>query len=90
MPTLSLIHKLAAAYRSRRSRRQLRRETTRLARTDGLFFSRDPVKQKADGWAAHLSEWTDRPGVQMLEIGSLEGRSAIWFCQNILTGDGSR
>jgi predicted O-methyltransferase YrrM len=27
-----------------------------------------------------------RAGVKMLEIGSFEGRSAIWFLENILTG----
>lgn len=30
-----------------------------------------------------------RPDVRMLEIGSYEGKSAIWFLENILTGPGA-
>lgn len=33
-----------------------------------------------------LAPWAGRPGVQMLEIGSFEGRSTNWFLDNILTG----
>ncbi len=38
-------------------------------------------------WLAHLR---GVPNVRMAEIGSWEGRSALWFADNILTGEGAR
>jgi predicted O-methyltransferase YrrM len=40
-------------------------------------------------WSLFLGEFAGRPGVRMLEIGSFEGQSAIWFLENIVTGAGS-
>jgi predicted O-methyltransferase YrrM len=40
-------------------------------------------------WRIHLSEFVGREGLSLLEIGSHEGRSAIWFLENLLTGPGS-
>lgn len=41
----------------------------------------------------HLSRafapFRGRPGVRMLEIGAYEGRSTVWFLDEILTGEGS-
>ncbi len=37
-------------------------------------------------WRELLSEYTGKPDVRMLEVGSYEGRSACWFAENILTG----
>lgn len=53
-------------------------------------FSRDHVGFKAEIWKEHLSEFAGRDGLRMLEIGSYEGRSALWFIANILTGSGCR
>ena len=36
-----------------------------------------------------LAPFRGRPGIRMLEIGSYEGRSTVWFLEHILTGDGS-
>lgn len=36
-----------------------------------------------------LAPFRARPGVRMLEIGSYEGRSTVWFLENILTGEKS-
>lgn len=33
-----------------------------------------------------LEHLVGRPGVAMLEIGSFEGRSTVWFLENVLTG----
>ena len=42
---------------------------------------------------AHLGEalapFRGQPGVRMLEIGAYEGRSTVWFLEDILTGEGS-
>lgn len=36
-------------------------------------------------WRQDFAKFTGRPGARMLEIGSYEGRWAIWFLENILT-----
>jgi predicted O-methyltransferase YrrM len=36
-----------------------------------------------------LEPFRGQPGVRMLEIGSYEGRSTVWFLENILTGPDS-
>lgn len=36
-------------------------------------------------WKKHLSEFMGKPNLSFLEIGSFEGRSAIWLLENILT-----
>lgn len=40
-------------------------------------------------WREYLGQFVGKPRVSALEIGVLEGRSTVWFCENILTGDGS-
>ncbi len=51
----------------------------------GYAFSADYVSSLAPTWEKHLGEFTAKSDVRMLEIGSFEGRSAIWFLENILT-----
>lgn len=48
-------------------------------------FSTDWFHHNIRHWRAWLGEFADRPGLRALEIGSFEGRSATWLCQNILT-----
>jgi len=36
-------------------------------------------------WRTHLASIVGKPGAQGLEIGCFEGRSTIWFAENILT-----
>ena len=36
-----------------------------------------------------LQDYAGRDDIRLLEIGSYEGRSAAWFCENILTGNNS-
>ncbi|MBW2422023.1 MAG: class I SAM-dependent methyltransferase [Deltaproteobacteria bacterium] len=52
-------------------------------------FSTDWTSPHAEGWARVLEEFKGKPNVHALEIGSWEGRSAIWFLENILTGSRS-
>ncbi len=40
-------------------------------------------------WAEHLKHLAGKPNVRALEIGVLEGRSTVWFLENVLKGDGS-
>jgi len=49
------------------------------------YFSTNWVSKSADNWQEVLRPFAGKPGVKALEIGSYEGRSAIWFLENILT-----
>lgn len=48
-------------------------------------FSTDWVSDKAENWREILKPLIGKPGIRALEIGSYEGRSAIWFLENVLT-----
>ncbi len=48
-------------------------------------FSADYVTYVASAWEQHLTPLRGRNGIRMLEIGSFEGRSALWFLENLLT-----
>lgn len=48
-------------------------------------FTEDWVSSSADNWARYLSPLRGKADVHALEIGSYEGRSALWFLENILT-----
>jgi predicted O-methyltransferase YrrM len=37
-----------------------------------------------------LGPFSGRPGLRALEIGSFEGRSTLWLCENILTAEDAR
>ncbi len=41
-------------------------------------------------WSRHFGHLAGRPGLQAIEIGSFEGRSACWIMQHLLTGENSR
>ena len=51
----------------------------------GYVFTADYLEGRIALWEQHLSELKGRPGVRFLEIGSYEGRSAVWFLEHILT-----
>jgi predicted O-methyltransferase YrrM len=57
----------------------------KLAREEGYSFTTDYVSTHVPNWKRLLEDYRDRPAVRMLEIGSYEGRSAIWFLANVLT-----
>ena len=50
-------------------------------------FSTDGVSANAPVWSKYLTEFAGKPAVHALEIGSYEGRSALWFLENVLTHD---
>lgn len=57
---------------------------------DKPVFTMDWVSGKTGNWERFLGHLKGKPGVHGLEIGSFEGRSAIWFLDMILTGEGSK
>jgi predicted O-methyltransferase YrrM len=52
-------------------------------------FSQDGTTPNAERWRSVLSHLAGRPGIRALEVGTYEGRSAIWFLENILTDSSS-
>ena len=48
-------------------------------------FTHDWVSDHAPVWIKHLQEFKGKPNIRALEIGTFEGRGAIWFLENILT-----
>lgn len=53
-------------------------------------FSADWMSKCESDWRAVLAPLMGRPDVQVLEVGSFEGRSAIWLLENVLTHSTSR
>ena len=53
-------------------------------------FTVDWVSNNVEDWRKHLGEFRGKPDLRSLEIGSYEGRSAIWFLEEILTHHSSR
>lgn len=57
----------------------------RLSRSAEYQFTSNWGEPFVATWSRCLSEFKGKEDVRMLEIGSYEGRSAIWFLANILT-----
>lgn len=89
-----MLVKLLRGLRSRYNRwilqRELRRLARQLAQSQQYSFTADWMSGQSKHWPQDLAKFAGRPGVRMLEIGSYEGRSAIWFLENILTHPDSR
>ena len=76
------------AYRwQRTSRSQLHNAVVRrqLSGQPEYSYTTDYISKHTNNWMKWLGEWRGRPMVRFLEIGSYQGRSAVWFLQNILT-----
>lgn len=50
---------------------------------DGYIFTSDWVSHVASSWQSHLSHLAGQP-IRALEVGSYEGRSAVWFITHLL------
>lgn len=53
-------------------------------------FSENWFEHNIPHWEQWLGAFRGKPGLRALEIGSFEGRSTLWLCENILTTDDSR
>lgn len=53
------------------------------------MFSTDWFDHNIPHWQRWLAPLRGTPGLRALEIGCFEGRSTLWLCENILTGEGS-
>lgn len=79
--------KMARAFRSNESSFQASRYgfyTAPVQAGDSKYdFATDYVTSHTAYWKRYLTEYQSRPS-RALEIGSFEGRSALWFLENIL------
>lgn len=48
-------------------------------------FTQNTFTDKVAAWAQLLKEFAGKPNIHYLEIGTFEGRSALWVLENILT-----
>jgi hypothetical protein len=48
-------------------------------------FSVNTFTPRIPSWTRHLGEFRGKPGIHYLEIGTFEGRSALWMVENIFT-----
>lgn len=53
-----------------------------LGRQD-FSWTADYLTRQLPTWEKHLGHLRNQPGLQVLEIGSFEGRSALWFLLNL-------
>jgi hypothetical protein len=53
-------------------------------------YTQDWFSYHEEHWLRHFGQLAGRPGVQAVEVGSYEGRSACWIANHLLTGDGCR
>lgn len=52
-----------------------------------MEFTRDFIHTRVNYWSKLLVDYRGKGNLRFLEIGTFEGRSAIWFLDNILIGD---
>lgn len=52
-------------------------------------YTRDWFSKHEQNWLKWFSNLSGRAGVKGIEIGSFEGRSAVWLLSNVLTGPGA-
>jgi predicted O-methyltransferase YrrM len=48
-------------------------------------FTKNSFTDKISSWTKLLNEFKGKPGIHYLEIGTYEGRSALWVLENITT-----
>ena len=76
---LALLLSLAPATPSAGERVSIR------AYNKAYTFTKDTFTDKISEWTKLLAELKGKPGINYLEIGTFEGRSALWILENILT-----
>ena len=85
MYLIDLAHDLRKWRRRQLHKRRVAEVAHGLSETSGYSFTADWVEQHGQVWRALSAPIAGRPGLRILEIGSFEGRSAVWFLENVLT-----
>lgn len=55
-----------------------------------MEYTRDFIHTRVNYWKQLLGPFINKPNLNFLEIGTFEGRGAIWFLDNILTNKTSK
>ncbi|MGD0000494.1 MAG: class I SAM-dependent methyltransferase [Bryobacteraceae bacterium] len=80
-----MLQRFAAAVRQRQERAHAAALARQLDAAADYSFTADYLSPHVGEWTELLAVYQGRPDVRMLEIGSFEGRSTLWFLANILT-----
>lgn len=56
----------------------------------GYEFTQDYVTSRIPQWLDLFADFIGQPDIQFLEVGSFEGRSAVWFLEKVLTHESSK
>lgn len=83
---LRRLRRLASARRRRTADHRVRKA---LGRITDPSYTTDYVSSFGEDWTRALAPMAGQPGVRLLEIGSFEGRSAVWFLKHVLTDESS-
>jgi hypothetical protein len=75
---LNLIRKWRNAYIHGRVKQQLEGSTT-------FSYTSDWLSKHLGSWQRALKPLINQPNIRALEIGSFEGRSAVWLLEHVLT-----
>jgi predicted O-methyltransferase YrrM len=86
----SLTRPLKWRYERLAHRLEAHRIAAQLAQSRQYSFTTDWISTQVKHWRQDFAKFAGCPGVRMLEIGSFEGRSAVWFLENVLTHPTSR
>lgn len=88
MDPLRLLRRFRERLERRRRAREHGRLTRRLSETAGHSYTADYIGGNLENWSRILGPCAGRV-VTILEVGSYEGRSTVWFLENILTHENS-
>jgi len=72
-------------YRKYQFLTKVRRLKRRAEEKQEFIYSEDYFSKHIPILKHHLREFIGKENIRLLEIGSFEGRSAVWFLQNVLT-----
>ena len=75
--------KYLRAVREKQFERQLRR-------VGEFSYTSDWTSYNYSNWETWFVPYRGQPNLHILEIGSFEGRSAVWFLENVLTHSGAQ
>jgi predicted O-methyltransferase YrrM len=82
---LRILQRLESRIQEAQRVRDEERFRADLADAEGYSFTSDWVSDDIQNYLAWLAPFRNQPDVHMLEVGGFEGRSAIWFLENILS-----
>jgi predicted O-methyltransferase YrrM len=89
-----MISRIQNRVRYELQQRELRRQAEELRKqlqgSNQYSYTTDYVTPNLSNWEKALGHLAGKPLIRMLEIGSYEGRSSVWFLQNILTDPSAR